>query len=262
MSILTLREKILIFLKNCDLTFEDILEALLDPYSFWREASLDSSRGYSDLRKALRKELLFLQKHGYINDIVTGKKVYLKPSLKGEDRINWSLSIEKKKGKWIGKWFIVVFDIPEKYRGARDNLRIKLRELGFGMLQNSVFINPYNYFKELKSLAERNQIRPYLRFIVADKIDDPGYLIQTSWDFQGLNIKYEKFMAKCCNLKFRGLNFVKRIIMFKELEKELMHIGRHDPRLPNKLCPQGYLGHKAQEYLKRIEKRLFKERKK
>mgnify|MGYP001591662259 CR=1 FL=1 len=32
---------------------------------------------------------------------------------------------------WDGKWRIVAFDVPEKFRGGRDALRVKLKTLGF-----------------------------------------------------------------------------------------------------------------------------------
>ena len=39
---------------------------------------------------------------------------------------------------WDKKWRIVIFDIPEKHKGAREALRIKLSELGFIQFQKSV----------------------------------------------------------------------------------------------------------------------------
>ena len=41
--------------------------------------------------------------------------------------------------KWDGKWRIVIFDIPEKFKKAREALRRKLKDLGFLELQKSVF---------------------------------------------------------------------------------------------------------------------------
>src|SRR3989344_6024245 len=43
---------------------------------------------------------------------------------------------------WDGKWKILIFDIDEINRGTRDSLRIKLKYLGFGLLQKSVWISP------------------------------------------------------------------------------------------------------------------------
>lgn len=48
-----------------------------------------------------------------------------------------------KKGKWDGWWRMVVFDIPEKKKKARDILRNKMKEIGFYQLQKSVLITPW-----------------------------------------------------------------------------------------------------------------------
>ena len=50
------------------------------------------------------------------------------------------LKIDKPK-IWDKKWRIVVFDIPEKQRGARDSLRTYLKKLDFYELQKSIFIS-------------------------------------------------------------------------------------------------------------------------
>ena len=257
MSILTLREKILIFLKNHKSAPEEVLDLFLGPY-FWMWEERYGSKEYWEVRRSLLKEIEFLRKHGYLRDIATNRKVYLRPSVKGEKKINWEVSIKRREGKWDGKWYIVAFDIPEKYKQARENLRKKLYDLGFGLLQNSVFISPYNYFRELKILAEKNQIKPYLKFIVAEEIDDSLELIQASWNFEELNIKYMEFINKCERLEFKNLNFFKRMIIFKSLEKELANIFKEDPQLPKEVCPKNYLGEKAREYLRRLRKIMFK----
>src|SRR3989344_4682297 len=37
----------------------------------------------------------------------------------------------KKPAKWDGEWRIVIFDIPERFKKAREALRKKLKDLGF-----------------------------------------------------------------------------------------------------------------------------------
>ena len=48
------------------------------------------------------------------------------------------------KKKWDGRWRVVIFDIWEKRRNVRDQLRMELRELGFQKMQNSVWVSPYD----------------------------------------------------------------------------------------------------------------------
>lgn len=74
----------------------------------------------------------------------------------------------KKPDKWDGKWRIVVFDIPEKKKRAREALRNKLQELGFKELQKSVFVFPYECEDEINFIMEIFEIRPYVRFMRVD----------------------------------------------------------------------------------------------
>ncbi|MFA4890251.1 MAG: CRISPR-associated endonuclease Cas2 [Candidatus Paceibacterota bacterium] len=74
----------------------------------------------------------------------------------------------KKPEKWDGKWRMVVFDIPEKKKKAREALRNKLQDLGFQELQKSVLIFPYECEDEIDFIVEVFEIRPYVRFLKVD----------------------------------------------------------------------------------------------
>ena len=74
----------------------------------------------------------------------------------------------KKPEKWDSKWRVVVFDIPEKKKAAREALRKKLKDLKFIELQKSVFINPYECEDEIDFIVEFFQIRPYVRYLRAE----------------------------------------------------------------------------------------------
>lgn len=71
----------------------------------------------------------------------------------------------KKPKKWDKKWRVVIFDIPEKKKIARETLRNRLKELGFLELQKSVFIYPYECENEIEFIVEVFNIRSYVRFL-------------------------------------------------------------------------------------------------
>ncbi|MEK7069956.1 MAG: CRISPR-associated endonuclease Cas2 [Patescibacteria group bacterium] len=73
----------------------------------------------------------------------------------------------KKPAKWDGEWRIVIFDIPEKFKKAREALRMKLKELGFLELQKSVFVLPYECEDEINFIMEVFLIRSFVRFVRA-----------------------------------------------------------------------------------------------
>jgi len=82
----------------------------------------------------------------------------------------------KAPARWDKKWRIVIFDIPEVFKKARGALRFHLRRLGFYQLQKSVFILPYECENEIDFLVELYHLRPYVRQIIADRIDNELHL--------------------------------------------------------------------------------------
>ena len=85
------------------------------------------------------------------------------------------MKIRKPKA-WDKKWRMVLFDIPETMRKARNALRERLRQLGFYEFQKSVFIIPYECQNEVDFLIELYNLRHYVRCITAHHIDNELHL--------------------------------------------------------------------------------------
>jgi len=81
-----------------------------------------------------------------------------------------------KRENWDGKYRLVIFDIPEKLKKARDALRWKLKELGFYELQKSVFVFPYECKNEIDFVIEFFNLRRYVRYGVLEFIDNDLHL--------------------------------------------------------------------------------------
>ena len=81
----------------------------------------------------------------------------------------------KHTGLWDRKWRIVLYDIPEDEREARDAFREHLTTLGFHKLQQSAGIFPFDCKSEVEFFIEVLGIRKFVRFVVADSIDDGVY---------------------------------------------------------------------------------------
>jgi CRISPR-associated endonuclease Cas2 len=82
------------------------------------------------------------------------------------------LALKKKKKKWDGKWFIIVFDVPEGQRNKRDYLRMFLREIGFYQYQQSVYIFPYQCKKEIELIKKIVEGAKYISYITACEIEN------------------------------------------------------------------------------------------
>ncbi len=77
---------------------------------------------------------------------------------------------------WDGKWRIIIFDIPESLKKARNALRFHLKKWGFYRLQKSVFVLPWPCEDEIEFIVELYNIRRYVRQISAEGIDNELHL--------------------------------------------------------------------------------------
>lgn len=55
---------------------------------------------------------------------------------------------------WDKKWRLVVFDVPEDHKNAREALRRKLKDLNFIRFQDSVWITPFPCDDEIRFLRD------------------------------------------------------------------------------------------------------------
>lgn len=99
------------------------------------------------------QELKRLEKMGSVKFVEKDGKLVAQLTKEGEKKIAKyefeEMKIQKPK-KWDGKWRLVIFDIPEGKKTAREFLRQKLISLGFYQLQKSVYIQPFPCIEEKK----------------------------------------------------------------------------------------------------------------
>jgi len=116
-------------------------------YVSWKNFNRSSTRRYIgrlEKRKLIKRKM----KGGRAEMILTkkGREELLKYDVDG---------IELKSDKrWDGKWRVIIFDIPEDKKQARDALRSKFKNLGMLQLQKSVFIYPFDCKKEIDFISD------------------------------------------------------------------------------------------------------------
>ena len=77
----------------------------------------------------------------------------------------------KRPESWDGLWRMCSFDIPAKKQAARYALIGKLKELGFVMVQESLWTHPFECREELAVLAKAFEVEPHVYCFVASDFD-------------------------------------------------------------------------------------------
>ena len=73
-----------------------------------------------------------------------------------------------KNRNWDKKWRVVIFDIPQELHNSRTKFRKKLKNIGFYMLQKSVFIFPYQCEDELGDICKDFGVSDYIDILVTE----------------------------------------------------------------------------------------------
>jgi len=154
---ISLTDKILIELKTL---FEENHDLSLHPARYFYK----KGGGYYERKKEglIRATIDRLRRNGYIaREEKDGRYLYWITE-KGKRKIYRYIFSEE---EWDKKWRIVIFDIPEKKKIAREIFRDKLKELGFLQLQKSVWVAPYDLLEELNLLREEYELGNYVIFL-------------------------------------------------------------------------------------------------
>lgn len=165
-----LGEKILLFLLT-----GVVLSICYTPRQYWRTVKIagkewekiNKKEAQAEIKKLYQSKLIKRNKNtdGTITFVITDKGKLKALTYRFEE-----MQIDKK--SWDGKWRMVAFDIPEKYRWGRDSLREKIKKLGFYELQKSIFIFPYDCKDEIDFIIEFFKIRRHVRFGILETIDN------------------------------------------------------------------------------------------
>lgn len=74
--------------------------------------------------------------------------------------------------KWDRKWRVVTFDIPIKNSKQRAAFVHRLKNLGFVMVQKSMWVHPAPCFSEVEQLAGHYNVMRYCILFEVNKFDD------------------------------------------------------------------------------------------
>lgn len=130
-------------------------------------------------KKNIRRDIYRLREQKLIKIEASGKEHRLTLTEDGKKiflRFNYEkLKISQKK-IWDMQWRMVLFDIPDKKKSARDAFRYKMKKLGCVRFNHSVWIYPYPCEKEINFIANYWDVGKYVHFAIVSKITNEEIL--------------------------------------------------------------------------------------
>jgi len=110
-----------------------------------------------------------------------------------KELVKYDLDVLKIKNyeNWDGVWRICLFDIPARKQAERAALLSKLKDLGFVMLQRSVWAHPFPCRKELAVIVNAYEIEAYVKFHEAYNMSHE-YEIRRNFEARN-NIKLKQY---------------------------------------------------------------------
>jgi phenylacetic acid degradation operon negative regulatory protein len=134
-------------------------------------------------------------------------------------------------------WTVLWHQIPEQRRLERARLARRLRFLGFGSMQDSVWVSPHDHSVEVGALLEELGVSGSAVVFVARLGSGGGLqaIVDRAWDLTGLAARYEAFEAEFSRYRRRGVRLDDREAFL--VRTRLMHLFRGfpslDPELPD-----------------------------
>ncbi|KKR31943.1 MAG: PaaX domain protein [Candidatus Gottesmanbacteria bacterium GW2011_GWC2_39_8] len=129
---------------------------------------------------------------------------------------------------WDKLWRIVIYDIPEEQRKERRRLRIKLKTLGFGQWQRSVWVSPHPVNEFIKDFIKSSDLSSFCRFYEArDLFGQEKEIAGSLWNLGKLNDSYEKLYKRLIEPEPDK----------KAIYEDYKRLVMRDPGLPHDLLP-------------------------
>jgi phenylacetic acid degradation operon negative regulatory protein len=208
---------------------------------------------------AIRLGLSRMTRQGVFDVNRTGRRSYYSLNKKGmrwmeQGRVR---AFEVKRRKWDGRWWLLVYNIPEPLRDLRDKLRYKLQSLGYANMSASFWISPYDLQAELHRYMKERGILDYVETFAAEYTGQLGHreLAARIWridevteQYRTFVRKYEKLLSACRQSAKRGKSmdlaecFARRFCM----TAEYVALRLDDPMLPPELLPKDWVGIRAE----------------
>lgn len=190
--------------------------------------------------QAIKRSLASLKRRGLIQHIKEGTLLPQITSV-GRKKLNSIFPRYDTRRVWDGRLYLVTYDIPRENNKDRDRLRRFLKKIGCGLLQQSVWLTPYNPKKLIEIFVENSGLNQDL--IIISSLGKEGTigdmslnnLMEKVYGLSSLNERYAEFLVEA---RESGISREEAVFGY-------LTILEGDPQLPFDLLPDDWLGEKA-----------------
>ena len=192
------------------------------------------------------KQVYYQLKQKGLIDYARGSLLSSQITDQGRKRLESILPIYLESRPWDKHLYLISYDIPELNKVGRNRLRRLLKTIGCGLLQESVWLTPYNPKIILEEFVAKNDLAGLV--LVSDlgkdgsigEEDNRG-LVARGYRLGELNRRYGEFLDHWKNKKTQS-----------ETLSHFFSILKDDPQLPFGLLPDDWLGEQAWELIKSV----------
>ena len=204
----------------------DVAQEIKDPMQIMGK-SYEAMYGFipnrykrSNFLQMVRRNL----KTGNIEKVIKNGEVYLRLTVRGTKNLHRDFPILNLTKKWDKRWVIVVFDISEKSKSIRNNLRNKLKSLGFGMLQKSIWISPLSIKEDMREFIDSIGLSEYVFVMEVSGfiLGNPKELVRRVWNLDSLEKEFLDI-----KLKIEEINQLVRIESDRIKKREAKVISKY-----------------------------------
>jgi len=227
-----------------------VLYSLIGAASAGSSSPIKISQSMDEAQKWLDSYNYDTIKHALYN--LTKKKLLRRPKKYSREdieitnlgwkRIRELVPTYKEKRPWDGHLYLISYDIPTSNNTSRNFLRQYIQKTGGAMLQDSLWINPYNPTKLIDTYVSERNIPGT---VLISKIGKDGAigdetiqeLLERVYHLEHVRKRYDDFIetfAKHTASPFAGI-------------QEYLSILACDPQLPFPLLPKNFPDRKAYE---------------